>query len=165
MDRPIPALHRLGEGREKNRAVWEEAERWLLSKEEYRDRALMIKNGSKIKNAELPLSRENLSRLYGKKAYTSVSRLEAFAECPFKYFARYSLGAKPRKIYEVRTPDIGSMFHSVLEKLLWKMRDEGLTWRTIGEDEAKKLAGDIIDSLVPELKTKYCSARRPIPIL
>ena len=154
VDRPIPALHRLGEGREKNRAVWEEAERWLLSKEEYRDRALMIKNGSKIKNAEMPLSRENLSRLYGKKAYTSVSRLEAFAECPFKYFARYSLGAKPRKIYEVRTPDIGSMFHSVLEKLLWKMRDEGLTWRTIGEDEAKRLAGDIIDSLVPEPENK-----------
>ena len=154
IDRPIPVLHRLGSGFAENSPVWKEAADWLMGEETYHDRALMIKKGSEIKNTGGRLGKANLSRLYGSRPYTSVSRLETFAKCPFSYFARYSLEAKPRKIYEVRTPDIGSMFHSVLEKLLWRMKDEGLSWQTITEEKAKSITDSVIDEMVPEPENK-----------
>lgn len=154
LDRPIPALHRLGEGFSKDSAIWQETADWLINEKEYRDRALMIKNGINAKNIEENLSRKNLNILYGSKPYTSVSRLETFAKCPFSYFAQYSLNAKPRKIYEIKTPDIGSIFHKVLEKIIWQMKEEGLTWQTISEERAKEITENIIDEMIPEPENK-----------
>ncbi len=154
VDRPIPVLHRLGNGLAENRVLWQETAKWMAEAKEYKDRADMIENGSKIQNVEGTLSRKNLNTLYGSKPYTSVSRLETFAKCPFSYFAQYSLCAKPRKLYEIRTPDIGSIFHKVLEKLIWKMREEGLTWQTLDKEKAREMTETIIDEMVPEPENK-----------
>lgn len=154
VDRPIPVLHRLGNGIAEDNIVWKEAAEWLVKEKEFKNRAEIIKNGAEVNNIEENLSKKNLNVLYGNKPYTSVSRLETFARCPFSYFAQYSLGAKPRKIYEIKTPDIGSIFHNVLEKLIWKMRESGLTWQTISEDKAKELTESIIDEMVPEPENK-----------
>lgn len=101
----------------------------FLNNEKYRNRAMIIKKGSELKNIEKNLSAKNLKRLYGGKMYTSISQLETFSSCPFCYFSRYSLKAKPRKVYEIRTPDLGSLYHAVLEKITEMMRDRGLKWR------------------------------------
>ena len=46
--------------------------------------------------------------------HSSVSRLESYALCPYMYFLRYMLGARPRKRYEVLPGDLGSHFHDAL---------------------------------------------------
>ncbi|MCL1882720.1 MAG: exodeoxyribonuclease V subunit gamma [Defluviitaleaceae bacterium] len=46
--------------------------------------------------------------------YTAATRLENFARCPFAYFMHYTLGARPRKLYEVMPADLGKLFHDVI---------------------------------------------------
>ena len=154
IDRPIPVLHRLGKGLADGEALWEETGEWLINSTEYSGRALMIKKGTELKNIECRLSLANLRKLYGGKLYTSVSRLETFAECPFYYFARYSLGAKPRRVYEIQTPDLGSLFHEVLEKFTLDMKSKGLTWQTITEEEAKEMTENAVDELAPDMGSR-----------
>ncbi|MCK5811411.1 MAG: exodeoxyribonuclease V subunit gamma [Clostridiales bacterium] len=67
----------------------------------------------------LELSNEELAnRLYGDTITTSVTRLEAYTKCPFSYFVRYGLNAKEREIFAMKPPDIGSIIHDVLGKML-----------------------------------------------
>ena len=60
------------------------------------------------------LSHKNVQKVYGRKIHTSVSRLEHYVNCPFSYFIEYNLAAKPRKLYEVRTMDMGNIYHDIL---------------------------------------------------
>ena len=58
----------------------------------------------------------------------STSRLEAFAACPFKHFARYFLGLRerPEGIFDQRT--LGSFYHEVLQRTVDSLNREGYPW-------------------------------------
>ena len=47
----------------------------------------------------------------------SVSRLEAYIGCPFKYFARYLLNLRQREQHELEALDVGNVYHAVLKNL------------------------------------------------
>src|SRR2546423_2875117 len=55
----------------------------------------------------------------------SVTRIESFAACPFKHFARYALGLRQREDEEaVSSLDLGNVFHHVLETIVKDMLAE-----------------------------------------
>lgn len=72
--------------------------------------------GARYVNTEKPLSSEAVKLLYGEQLKQSVSRLETFAECNFKYFLRYGLGLNERDTYEVDSRNVGTILHSVMER-------------------------------------------------
>lgn len=59
-----------------------------------------------------PLKRED------GKLHLSVSRLERFRLCPFRYFIQDDLGARKRKAYRIDAMDLGSFFHAVMERAM-----------------------------------------------
>ena len=63
---------------------------------------------------------ENLSpalagKIYGATLQTSVSRLEEFAQCPFRFFVHSGLRAEERKVFELDARERGSFQHEVLK--------------------------------------------------
>jgi ATP-dependent helicase/nuclease subunit B len=95
---------------------------------------------------------ENLSsamaeRLYGKILNTSVSRLEEFAACPFRFFVRSGLRAEERKIFELDARERGSFQHDVLKQLHEQVTGEGKRWRDLTPGEARGRIGTIALSL------------------
>ncbi len=46
----------------------------------------------------------------------SVSKLETYRSCPFRYFLTYGLRAKEREIAEMEFSDIGDLMHKLIEK-------------------------------------------------
>ena len=56
------------------------------------------------------------------RTFTSVSRVETYMSCPYKYFLRYGLSAAPREEGEIRIPDLGSIIHRVLELLFGNLK-------------------------------------------
>jgi len=58
----------------------------------------------------------------------STSRLEAFAACPFKHYARYFLGLheRPEALFDQRT--LGSLYHEVLQHTVDALNHEGYSW-------------------------------------
>ncbi len=85
----------------------------------------------------------------------SISQLETYANCGFKFFARYVLGlqAEEREVEEgLDRMEEGTMVHAVLFKLLDRFKERGLDIRTMG-DEAPAKARELIDELYPQSAT------------
>jgi ATP-dependent helicase/nuclease subunit B len=95
---------------------------------------------------------ENLSsafaeKLYGSTLRTSVSRLEEFAACPFRFFVRSGLRADERKVFELDARERGSFQHDVLKKSHDDLMSEGKRWRDLTPAEAREHIGKIAAEL------------------
>ena len=95
-----------------------------------------------------PDQKENLSATHAEKLYapvlrSSVSRLEEFAQCPFKFFVRSGLRANERKVFELDARERGNFQHDVLKVFQEQLQAEGKRWRDLAPTEARKRIGAI----------------------
>jgi ATP-dependent helicase/nuclease subunit B len=95
-----------------------------------------------------PNPAENLSpalteKLYGSTLRTSVSKLEEFAACPFRFFVRSGLRADERKVFELDARERGSFQHDVLKIFHEDLMAEGKRWRDLLPAEARARVGKI----------------------
>jgi ATP-dependent helicase/nuclease subunit B len=98
------------------------------------------------------LQPELASRLYGSVLRTSVSRMEHFAACPFKFFAHSGLRAEERKLFELDSREQGTFQHDVLALFHQTLQSEGKRWRDLSPSEARDLVGKIARSLLTEFR-------------
>ena len=104
-----------------------------------------------------PSPDENLSpalaeKLYGPVLKTSVSRLEEFASCPFRFFVRSGLRAEERKVFELDARERGSFQHDVLKKFHDELQSEKLLWRDLTPAQARERIGKIADGLIGDFR-------------
>ena len=69
-----------------------------------------IASGDKMKIRDS----KNAISLFGKSMYVSASRVETYYKCPFEYFCKFGLNAKPRKTAELDPAQSGTVIHFVL---------------------------------------------------
>ncbi|MBR0103753.1 MAG: PD-(D/E)XK nuclease family protein, partial [Selenomonadaceae bacterium] len=114
--------------------------------------------GSEIEFAtgEKTLSAETAKKLYApnKKMRASVTRLESFNECPFKYFSKYGLGLEERAEYKIQVPDIGNILHAVMSRFGRDLKQENRLWATVNAAELSNRVEKIIDELTPNVHNK-----------
>jgi ATP-dependent helicase/nuclease subunit B len=84
------------------------------------------------------LSRRVAQRLYGPHLRTSVTSIERFAECPFKFFVHSGLRAQERKLFQVDRRKTGDFQHQVLKTFHDELAAEGKRWRDITPAEARR---------------------------
>jgi ATP-dependent helicase/nuclease subunit B len=77
------------------------------------------------------------ARLYGPELRTSVSRMEQFAACPFKFFVHSGLRAEERKLFELDIRNQGNFQHEVLAFFHIQLQKEGKRWRDLEPREAR----------------------------
>jgi ATP-dependent helicase/nuclease subunit B len=86
-------------------------------------------------------------KIYGATLQTSVSRLEEFAQCPFRFFVHSGLRAEERKVFELDARERGSFQHEVLKKFHNDLTKESKHWRDIAPSEARERVGKIAAGL------------------
>ncbi|MDH7599420.1 MAG: exodeoxyribonuclease V subunit gamma [Sedimentisphaerales bacterium] len=91
--------------------------------------------------AQQVLDDEVVRQLFANGLYTSSSRLETYAACPFQYFARYVLGVGPAARFELRPLELGELYHLVLRELVARYGPNLLI------DEEEALAGYVDKTL------------------
>jgi ATP-dependent helicase/nuclease subunit B len=91
-------------------------------------------------------------KLFGLVLRTSVSRLEEFAACPFKYFVHSGLRAEERKTFELDAREQGSFQHEVLRRFHEQARAEGRQWRDLTPSEARARVGAIASALTDDYR-------------
>jgi len=74
---------------------------------------------------------------------SSVSRLEEFAQCPFRFFVRSGLRANERKVFELDARERGNFQHDVLKLFHEQLQAEGKRWRDLEPIEARERIGQI----------------------
>ena len=86
-----------------------------------------------------PLLTEELAgKLYREVLRSSVSRLEQFAACPFKFFIHSGLRTEDRKTFELDFKEQGNFQHEVLAKFHEELNEEGKRWRDVTPGEARE---------------------------
>jgi ATP-dependent helicase/nuclease subunit B len=95
-----------------------------------------------------PDSTESLSpalaeKLFGPTLHSSVSRLEEFAACPFRFFVHSGLRAEERKVFELDAREQGSFQHEVLKMFHEQLNAESKRWSDITPPDARKRVGKI----------------------
>ncbi len=94
------------------------------------------------------LAPELAGQLYGPALRTSVSRMEQFAACPFKFFVHSGLRAEERQLFELDVREQGSFQHDVLAFFHEELRRDGKRWRDVTPAEARERVERIARGLI-----------------
>ncbi len=86
-------------------------------------------------------------KLFGPTLRSSVSRLEEFAQCPFRFFVHSGLRAEERKVFELDAREQGSFQHEVLKMFHEQLSAEGKRWRDVTPADARERTGKIAAAL------------------
>lgn len=118
-----------------------------------------LQEGAAYNNIRKSLTPETAARLYGEFLNTSVSKLETYSRCPYKYFLEYGLNLKKREMQEVSLSDMGTLLHGVVEQVFRRVetrhvedhlvteKDTGNPWEAITEEELTQLTMDAVDRI------------------
>jgi ATP-dependent helicase/nuclease subunit B len=90
--------------------------------------------------------------LHGRELCTSVTGLEEFAACPFRFFVMRGLRAGERKEFEIDARDRGSFQHAVLQEFHRGLHAEGRRWRDLSPDEAQTRIREIGERVLPAFR-------------
>ena len=124
---------------------------WFMKQEKYADECNKLTDAIFFDPSPSPLGAEVVKALYGGKVYGSVSKIETYYRCPFRYFAEYTLNAQERKAYSPENNDVGSFIHDVLDRFFKYIIDENKDIRTISDEECD----DIIKACVLAASMDY----------
>ncbi len=95
------------------------------------------------------LSPAIVEKLFTRELKSSVSRIEDFAACPFKFFAGSGLRLQERKEFQFDDRDKGSFHHEVLEAFHKRVISSGRRWRDLTPTEAANLIATVARELLP----------------
>lgn len=150
MNELVSAVRQNAEGKETS-PVWKDVCRWYISKDEWKDRCIKAVSGIAYSNNTDFINHKKAVQLYGNNIFTSVSRLESFASCPFSFFVRYGLKAKERKIFKLTPPDIGTFMHTVIDRFSKRIEDTNNSWRSLEREKCREMVSDIVDEMLAEM--------------
>lgn len=129
---------------------WEELKTQYEILPEYADNLHRVMSGLYFKAGPKPLSKESIASLFKQNLYSSVSRLEAFNSCPLAYFAGYSLKLRKRAEYKLTPPDLGQLFHAVMENVCREITEQNILWQDITEEKAAEIVSRHTEALMPD---------------
>jgi len=150
-------LARLGGRRRELPPLWQEVYRWLAADREA-SCWLRLLRGADYLNQAAPLTPAVVQHLFPAPLYTSISRLETYAACPFRYFLAYGLGLQEREVYQVDPAGMGQFYHAALKLFVEELQARGLDWGRLSAEEEAALLDRVLDALVPALQHEILSS-------
>ena len=163
MATPQTAIHFLGEQMRKYflhendddmDVVWKDAYSYYNTNEMWQEQIAMLKRGLFAQEIIESLSKKMVQKMYGNKIYSSVSRLEQFSRCPFSFFAQYGLKAKERQLYQLRIPDLGILFHEVMDYFSKSLQQNHISWSDLEQQQSDEIIESAVEETAPKLSNQ-----------
>ncbi|MBF8807952.1 MAG: PD-(D/E)XK nuclease family protein [Enterococcus lacertideformus] len=130
---------------------WRELrERILQSK--WRNFALRVFESQDHLNVPVSLSQNMAEELYGKDIYTSISRLENFYNCEYKYFVQFGLKLKERMVYGLTPAATGDFYHESLDRFFKMLFSNQLSLAEMSEKQRKEFTEKVLQEVFGELR-------------
>lgn len=113
--------------------------------------------GPKLRRAEsaiaggispAPFGRALAERMYGPAPSMSASRLEQFNRCPFAHYVKYGLKAQERPESREEAADAGTFLHDALDGFLKLVKERGLDWATLTDEDADGLVDEVMPDII-----------------
>lgn len=125
---------------------WEHTIRYFYNKDSIKLNRIL--SGKDYTNKADKLSKENVEKLYGKRLYTTISRLENYRRCPFSFHLNYGLKLKEKNELKIQTVDTGSFMHEVIDELFRRMEENEIDVDALTDEDIKKLVDDIVNQML-----------------
>lgn len=130
---------------------------WFSEKTEWQKQLKMLREADFYKKFPASISKESAQMIYENNQVYSVSRLNEFAKCPFGYFAKYGLMARPEEIWQIQKFDLGTIMHMAVyrycdevEKGCITFEDARKCWSSLSE----KASSEIVDTIMRQLSSE-----------
>lgn len=95
-----------------------------------------------------PFGKALARRMYGAAPAMSASRLEQFNRCPFAHYVKYGLKAKERPESREEAADAGTFLHDALDAFLKLVKEKGLDWAALTDEDADGLVDQVMPPLI-----------------
>ena len=109
--------------------------KYFMEKPEYKDRIEAIKRATDQKNFAFE-DKNKAVKLFGENMTFSASQMEVYYQCPFMYFCKYGVYAKPRLKARLDPAKSGTIIHHCLETILGKYK--GREFLTLSDEKIKE---------------------------
>lgn len=123
----------------------------LLSEEKMSDDFEKLLDKVTMEVADEDIVKETLRQLYGDTLNISVSKVESFASCPFRFFSEYGLALEERKLYEIGAADLGTIFHDSLEIYSNALCERKLDFATVPDEIRESLVLEAVDKAMCDI--------------
>lgn len=127
------------EGKEREQVLWGALCRYYEKNDFFKEGLEKQIEAASLKKEDDKIGAAVTKALYGSTLENSVTRLEKFAVCAFAHFLSYGLDLKERNVSSFAASDIGNVFHEVLEIYARSMKEQGLNWFEITQEESEGL--------------------------
>ncbi len=94
------------------------------------------------------LDNETAEAVFSGDLALTQSRLDRYVMCAFGYECDYIMKLKPRKKFELRASDTGTVIHRILEKFFASAVSEDGTLKPLSEEEKSTLVDEIISEYI-----------------
>ena len=88
--------------------------------------------------------------LYGGELIGSISRFETFEACEYAHFLRYGLLLSERKEYKIDIPDIGNIFHKIIERFSARLKHNNISFKDVDDVTIKDWTHELSDAVCEE---------------
>ncbi len=132
---------------------WLDVYEWLVSNPDRQKAARFVLGSLDFTNSAEKLSEWVVQSFFQDPFWTSVTRLERFAACPFAHFAGDILGLTERELYELEPPGMGMFMHEAMKNLFTRLGDSGKL-AEMEADEIATLVAEVVEDLVPKLQNE-----------
>ncbi len=99
------------------------------------------------------LNEKITNSIYPESIYSSISRLESFAKCPYSFFMKYIIKAEERAVYDIKPRDAGNLYHYVLEDFSKHLRENNTDWRSLDDSSISDIIDKSVDSITADMGT------------
>ena len=121
---------------------------YFADKPEFESRLSAVERLSK--NEDIIIKNPDLARkLFKNDMYLSVSKIEDYYKCAFKYYCKFGLNARPRIKAEMNPMETGSVIHYVLECIVRDYGSKGLI-----ELDSRQITAEVKKYLKQYLESK-----------
>ncbi|MBQ7956619.1 MAG: PD-(D/E)XK nuclease family protein [Clostridia bacterium] len=118
---------------------------YFEDKEEYKRKTDAVRTYLSDKKIQIDDSTK-AKELFGKNMYLSASRIETYYKCPFEYFCKFGLKARPEEKAEINPRQRGTVVHYCLEKIISRYGIDAL--KEMDKKELKKIISEVLNEYI-----------------
>lgn len=133
--------------------VWKHVYAWYESNDEHISK--IVRQGLSYDNKAEKINRENLDRIFQVPVTMSVSRLENFAACPFKFFMENIIKPQPRLVQKVEFYDLGNIYHQAVESFTNRICDGENSLELLDPERIIEIAQSCTEKVLLENQSDY----------
>lgn len=136
----------------KIREMWWDVYNWYYKKENWNEKLRLVIEGLFHNNQQERIDEEYSRQIYQLPFRSSISRLERYVNCPYSHFVKYGLAPEERKIHEIKSPDIGMLFHNSIEEFSKELSLENLSWNELDRSKSDEIVEKVLDNMIDEFQ-------------